>query len=117
MRDTQVYKPSGVPIPISIEIVPKCFEIKYQPKDREQKRKFDREVQKCMEQLMSIEMAFTECIFDPMADNFVEDYTQIYKVYNDTFIKRVKWLKQYGKFKFIEPNERYFEQEFKQIEK
>jgi len=102
-----------LPNPIIQDVVPQVFTIRYNPTDREQKRRFDREVEKCMEHLFGIELSFTRALFDPNADNFVEDYNDMYKVWNDEYIKTAKWLKEHGKLKFIVPNERYFMNEFK----
>lgn len=115
MRDTQIYKPSGVPIPQVMEIVPPCFKIRFRPTERIQKRQFDREVEKCMA-LMEVELGFTECIFDPNADNFVEDYAQIFKAYNDVYVKRAKSLLA-QKFTFVTPDVDYFKREFEPKEK
>ena len=91
----------------------KLFNYKFEPKNREQRRKVEKEIQKALPVFVQIEQDFLQELFDEENQNSYKDiYTRHLEHWNKTIDE---WIKL-KRLKCVFVNRFYLEEQYKPIE-
>ena len=90
----------------------KLFNYKFEPKNREQRRKVEKEIQKALPVFVQLEQDFLQELFDDSSNSYNDTYSKHLEHWNKTIDE---WIKL-NRLNFIFINRFYLEEQYKPIE-